>query len=62
MTSTENKVGFARQNYNDNVMRFNTKIQSVPTNIVASAFQFAEEEFFELQDEAAREAPKVSFS
>ena len=62
LTSTENKVGFARQNYNDNVMRFNTKIQSVPTNIVAGTFQFAEEEFFELQDEAAREAPKVSFS
>ena len=62
LTSTENKIGFARQNYNDTVMRFNTKIQSVPTNAVAGMFNFTEEEFFELQDEAAREAPTVSFS
>ena len=43
-------------------MQYNTKIQSVPSNIVAGMFNFGEEEFFELQDEAAREAPKVSFS
>ena len=42
-------------------MRYNTKIQSVPTNILANMFNFNEEEFFELQDEAAREAPQVSF-
>ena len=62
LTSTENKIGFSRQFYNDEVMKYNTRIQSVPTNIVAGVFRFTEEEFFELQDEAAREAPKVSFS
>ena len=62
LTSTENKIGFSRQFYNDEVMKYNTRIQSVPTNIVAGIFRFTEEEFFELQDEAAREAPKVSFS
>lgn len=61
LTSTENRIGFARQAYNDQVMRYNTKTQSVPTNIVANMFNFNEEEFFELQDEAAREAPQVSF-
>jgi LemA protein len=62
LTSTENKIGFARQAYNDTVMQYNTKIQSFPSNIVAGMFKFAEEDFFELQDEAAREAPQVSFS
>ena len=62
LTSTENKIGFARQAYNDQVMHYNTKIQSVPTNIVAGMFKFDEEEFFELEDQAAREVPKVSFS
>lgn len=62
LTSTENKIGFSRQFYNDTVMAFNTKIQTVPTNIIAGMFKFDEEEFFELQDQAAREAPKVSFS
>jgi LemA protein len=62
LTSTENKIGFARQNYNDTVMSYNTRIESVPTNVVAGMFHFTQEEFFELQDQAAREAPKVSFS
>ena len=62
LTSTENKIGFSRQFYNDTVMTFNTKVQTVPTNIIAGMFKFEEEEFFELQDQAAREAPKVSFS
>ena len=62
LTSTENKIGFSRQAYNDQVMQYNTKIQSVPSNIVAGMFNFGEEEFFELEDEAAREVPKVSFS
>ena len=62
LTSTENKIGFARQAYNDSVMQFNIKIQTVPTNIAAGAFNFKEEEFFEVQDETVREAPRVSFS
>jgi len=62
LTSTENKIGFSRQFYNDSVMVFNTKIQSVPTNIIAGSFGFGEEEFFELEDAAERQTPKVSFS
>ena len=61
LTSTENKIGFARQYYNDEVMGYNTRIQSVPTNIVAQMFSFKEEAFFELEDQAAREVPKVQF-
>ena len=61
LTSTENKIGFARQHYNDSVMTYNTRTQSFPANIVAGMFGFTESEFFELKDEAAREAPKVSF-
>ena len=61
LTSTENKIGFSRQHYNDSVMTYNTRIQKFPDNIVAGSFSFSEESFFELQDEAAREAPKVSF-
>ncbi len=61
LTSTENKIGFSRQLYNDSVMIYNTRTQSVPTNIVAGMFGFKEEEFFELEDEAARQAPQVKF-
>jgi len=61
LTSTENKIGFSRQNYNDNVMRYNTSIQSFPANLVAGTFNFTEEAFFELRDEAARQAPEVKF-
>ena len=61
LTSTENKIGFSRQLYNDSVMIYNTRTQTVPTNIVAGMFGFKEEEFFELEDEAAREAPQVKF-
>ena len=61
LASTENRIGFSRQYYNDEVMQYNTRIQSVPTNIVAGMFAFAQEEFFEIEDQAAREAPKVQF-
>ena len=61
LTSTENKLGFARQFYNDSVMKYNTQIQSIPTNIVAGMFNFGEEPFFELDDQAEREAPQVKF-
>jgi len=62
LTSTENKIGFSRQHYNDSVMLYNTKIESVPANFVASAFRFGPEELFEIEAPAEREAPKVSFS
>jgi LemA protein len=62
LTSTENKISFARQHYNDTVMAYNTTIETVPSNIVASLFGFKPREFFELEDMGQREAPKVSFT
>ena len=62
LASTENKIGFARQHYNDCVGRYETSRQTFPANMVAGAFNFAEREYFEVEDAAAREAPKVSFS
>ncbi|MBN1345200.1 MAG: LemA family protein [Phycisphaerae bacterium] len=62
LTSTENKISFARQYYNDTVMQYNTRIQSIPANLVAGPMGFREESFFELQDQAQREVPKVKFS
>ena len=61
LTSTENKISFSRQNYNDQVLFYNNKIQMFPSNIVAGMFQFTEEEFFEIEDEKEKEVPKVSF-
>ncbi|MFH0878191.1 MAG: LemA family protein [Lentisphaerota bacterium] len=61
LASTENKVGFARQAYNDQVMSYNTRIESVPTNIVANMFTFKKAEFFEIQDQAEKAVPKVQF-
>ncbi len=61
LTSTENKVSFARQFYNDQVMRFNTRIESVPTNIIAYMFGFKPAEFFEIEAPEEREVPKVKF-
>jgi len=61
LSSTENKVGFARQFYNDQVQSFNTRIESFPTNIMAGMFNFKQAEFFEIETPAEREAPKVQF-
>jgi len=61
LTSTENKISFSRQNYNDQVLFYNNKIQMFPSNIVAGMFQFNVEEFFEIEDEKEKEVPKVSF-
>ncbi len=61
LTSTENKIGFARQHYNDTVSRYNTECQKFPSNIVAGMFNFQQREFFEVEDAAQREAPKVQF-
>ena len=61
LVSTENKISFARQHYNDCVMVYNTRIETVPSNMVASVFGFNQADFFELEDEGQREAPKVSF-
>ena len=61
LTSTENKIGFARQFYNDEVLRLNNKVEMFPSNMVAGMFTFKQAESFELEDEAPREAPKVEF-
>lgn len=61
LTSTENKIAFARQYYNDEVRLFNTKIQVVPSNIVANLFAFQKKEFFEIEDQTQKEPPKVQF-
>jgi len=62
LTSTENKIGFSRQFYNDSVFRYNNKTQVFPSNIVAGMFGFKTAEFFETTAAIEREAPKVSFS
>jgi LemA protein len=61
LSSTENKIAFARQNYNDQVLFFNNKIQMFPSNIIAGMFAFSKRDFFEIEAAAEREAPKVSF-
>lgn len=62
LTSTENKISFSRQNYNDQVLFFNNKIQMFPSNVVAGMFNFKQGDFFEVQAPAEREVPKVNFS
>ena len=61
LTSTENKISFARQSYNDQVLFFNNKIEMFPSSIIAGMFNFVKSEFFELTDAAERAVPKVEF-
>lgn len=61
LTSTENKIGFARQYYNDAVLRYNTACESIPTNLIAGAAGFQKAEFLELENAAERAVPKVKF-
>ncbi|HUW99545.1 MAG: LemA family protein [Phycisphaerae bacterium] len=61
LASTENKIGFARQYYNETVKDFNTQQQVFPTNLVAGTFGFKAADFFEIEEPAARETPKVKF-
>jgi LemA protein len=62
LTSTENKVAFARQAYNDAVMSYNTTRESFPTNLIAGPFNFGPAESFLIEKPEEKEAPKVSFS
>jgi LemA protein len=62
LTSTENKVAFARQAYNDSVMYYNTQREVFPTVVVANMFNFQAASPFEIEQAEQREAPKVSFS
>ena len=61
LTTTENKVSFARQAFNDAVMAYNTAREVFPSNIIANTFGFKEAQLFEIKVETEREAPKVSF-
>jgi LemA protein len=61
LTTTENKVAFARQAYNDSVMDYNTLRESFPNNFFAGWFNFAPAELLEIEDETKREVPQVSF-
>jgi LemA protein len=62
LTSTENKVAFARQSYNDSVMAYNTARESFPTNFIAGPFNFGPAQLFEIEKPEQKEAPKVSFT
>ena len=62
LTSTENRISFARQAYNDAVTVYNTRRETFPTNIVAGLFNFSAATLFEIEDAAQKEAPKVSFN
>ncbi len=61
LTSTENKVAFARQAYNDSVMAYNTMREVFPNSLIAGPFNFKEAQLFEITDDQEKEAPKVSF-
>lgn len=61
LAGTESKIAYARQFYNDTVMKFNTKQQVFPANIIAGMFGFKEREYFEIEEPEAREAVKVEF-
>lgn len=62
LTSTENKIAFARQAYNDSVMTYNTKRETFPTVLVAGALGFQPAELFKIDDPTERNAPKVQFT
>lgn len=60
LTSTEDRIAYARQFYNDSVQKYNTKIQTFPTVIIAGMMSFSKREFFEAEQGSA-EVPKVQF-
>ncbi|MCL4104589.1 UNVERIFIED_CONTAM: hypothetical protein GTU68_004543 [Idotea baltica] len=61
LTSTESKVAFARQSYNDSVMHYNNKTESFPANFIAGMFNFGPATMFEIADESERDVVKVEF-
>ena len=62
LAGTEGKIAYARQFHNDCVMKYQTKKELFPANIVAGMFSFPDKEYFEIEEAAEREAPKVSFA
>jgi LemA protein len=61
LSSTENRISFSRQHYNDSAAVYNTAAQTFPSNVIAGMFAFARQDYFELEDGGMREAPKVKF-
>jgi LemA protein len=61
LSSTENKISFSRQNYNDQVLSYNNKTDMFPSNIVAGMCNFTKRDFFEIENKEERDVPKVSF-
>ena len=61
LAGTESKIAYARQFYNDTVMKFNTKQQVFPSNIIANMFNFQEKEYFEIEEPEAKKPVKVEF-
>jgi LemA protein len=61
LTGTEGRIAYARQFYNDTVLRLNNRVESFPANILAGLFGFEKREFFETEEAASREVPKVQF-
>ena len=61
LTTTENKISFARQAYNDSVMVYNTACEQFPNNVFAGMFGFNQAQLFEIENQAEKEVPSVSF-
>jgi LemA protein len=61
LEETEGKIAVSRQVYNDAVLTYDTALETVPTNIVSNMFSFKAREYFEVEEPAAREAPRVQF-
>jgi LemA protein len=61
LEETELKIAVSRQGYNDAVLTYDTALETVPTNVVAGMFNFEERQYFEIEEPAAREAPRVQF-
>ena len=62
LSSTENKVAFSRQAYNDAVMAYNTQREVFPSSVISSSFGFSAAELFVIETPAQREPPRVAFS
>jgi LemA protein len=61
LVGTENKIGFARQYYNDTAMRYKNRVEIFPSNIIANIFSFKAEPFFQMEEPKERVAPQVKF-
>ena len=61
LSSTENRIAFSRQYFNDSVMRFNNKVEIFPSNVIASSMNLKKEDYFEIEDAREKEAPQVKF-